>query len=111
MNTEEIKDYIWSFADQEWYKERNLPRTDDRVLNEIQEAENVVEELNRSNHRWWDTFYNVVKIGEKYFMYECASANRDESIFDLGWQFDWKSVKEVVPVKKIIEVIEYEEVK
>lgn len=68
------------------------------------------EVIDRESHRWWDEVEVVQQINDKYFKYRWATANRDESVEDLGWNFDFNSIVEVIPVKKIIETVEYKEV-
>jgi len=72
----------------------------------LYEAEKEVK-LSRHSHRWWDEVETVGKYGDKYFLFYKAHANRDESVEDLGWEFDWGSVEEVEPYEETITVIKY----
>jgi hypothetical protein len=72
-------------------------------------SENEIE-ISRDSHRWWDEVTYVVPIGDKFFQFVYATANRDESVQDLGWNFDWNSVFEVRQIKEVVEVIRYEKI-
>lgn len=65
------------------------------------------QEFDRDSHRWWDEFTAIKRIGNKYFQYTWATANRDESIFELGWDFNENSIVEVEPYTETIEVTKY----
>lgn len=52
--------------------------------------------------RWWSEEFRVVRIADNLFVgYKWAVANRDESISDLGWEFDPASIREVEPVEVV----------
>jgi hypothetical protein len=68
---------------------------------ELFSGEKVHEELS-SSHRWWDEWLHVVKFGNIYIGYLFARANRDESVFDLGWEFDTNSIVYMKPIEKTI---------
>jgi len=48
------------------------------------------------HHRWWDTEIRIVRVGDHLVGFGWAHANRDESIFDLGWTFDPATICEYV---------------
>lgn len=59
----------------------------------ITECGKRIGELDRDSHRWWDTYTEIKRFDvsdDKFYLigYEFASANRDESIYDLGYEFD-----------------------
>jgi hypothetical protein len=54
---------------------------------------------NMGSHRWWDDWFYVVKIDDLLIGYLGARANRDESITEIGWEFDLSSICEVEPVE------------
>lgn len=84
--------------------------TDADILELLQSGEEVHSQHEGSN-RWWEDWSYVVKIGDKYFRYWYAEANRDESVRELGYEWDVDSVEEVTPVKKVVEITEYVPVK
>lgn len=99
MKKKEIQKYLCEWANIEVDKEAA-----EELL--LWEGENTVE-LSRESYRWWDEIETVSKYGDKYFRYYGASANRDESIYELGWEFDWDSVEEVEPYEETITVTKY----
>lgn len=64
-------------------------------------GEEVHKELS-SSHRWWDEWLHVIKFGDIYIGYLKARANRDESVEDLGWEFDTNSIIYMKPIEKTI---------
>jgi len=73
------------------------------LIETLREGKEVYREHLYGN-RWWETWLHVINIKNKYIGYEWAVANRDESIFDLGWEFSWDSVQEYQP-KEILKTI------
>ena len=61
------------------------------------------------SHRWWDDVWTVVSCDGMLIGYMSASANRDESIMDLGWSLDPRTICRVKPVEKIVTA--YEKIK
>lgn len=90
-------------------KEQGYPDTEngEELIEILTECGKDVWEGNFYDSRWWRNYTVVTQINDKYIQYEWASANRDESIFDLGWEFNWKTVKFVKPIEKTITVTEY----
>lgn len=88
----------------EWYKNNpiTLEELEENLLEHLTESGEDICELDRETFRWWDEFTIIKKIGDKYFSYIWASANRDESIFDLGWCFDYDSLIEVEPYEETV---------
>lgn len=70
---------------------------EDGDLIEMLRRPRVIYRENTCSHRWWESWLYVVKIEDKFIGYEWAEANRDESIFDLGWEFEWNTVAEYEP--------------
>ena len=80
---------------------------DDQLLNWIRSS-NILYKLDRDERRWWDTFTAIVNINGRYFGFEWASANRDESVLDLGYV----PVDEVYEYKAVpVESVRWEMVK
>lgn len=108
MVTQEIKEYLNT-----WYNETNNTTyecTDADSLEILIESGKDEIEVDRSSHRWWDEVTRIAKYGDKYFEYTWATANRDESIFDLGWEFNWDSVHEVEPYTETVLVTKWQSV-
>ena len=59
--------------------------------------------------RWWNEYLYVVEINGMFIGYVYAEANRDESMSDLGYEFDFSTICEMQLVEKIIEDYEYVE--
>jgi hypothetical protein len=96
---DEIKQFLIDQNTKEGYGTTDLD-----LRETLTEGKEVFSKKN-SGSRWWDTWQHIVEINGRYISYEWAHANRDESIFDLGWEFDWDSIVEVWP--KTIETTKY----
>lgn len=107
METKKIKEYLFNYYKNKYPDFLNsIEDLDD--INKYREIFSEFEEIiSRDSRRWWDVLTVVGKIGDKYFKWEWASANRDQSIFDLGWGFDWYSIQEVEPKEETITVINW----
>lgn len=57
-------------------------------------------------HRWWNEYQYIIKIDEIFIGYVHAEANRDESVQELGYEFDINSICEMRPVEKSIIIYE-----
>lgn len=82
--------------------------TDGRLLNYLND--HCIEKETISESRWWSNTENIAKIDDTYFAYGWATANRDESIWEIGWDFDWDSLTVVEPYEETITIIKYKEV-
>lgn len=78
---------------------------EDNMLEELREAKTIHKE-EVANHRWWSEHLYVVNIDGMLISYVYARANRDESVEELGWEFDWNSVQEMQAIEKTITVYE-----
>lgn len=108
-----IKEVILNELNKEsWFKDQ--PLTLDQLedsFDDYFEPYEYLREIDRDSHRWWDEAILVKKIGDKYFMYTWAFANRDEHVYDLGFDFDINSIIEVEPYEETITVTKYREVR
>jgi hypothetical protein len=82
--------------------------TDDKTLVEILTDSPVIHESKISASRWWNNIFRVAEIDGMLIGYDYAQVNRDESLSDIGWGFDERTICEVKPVEK--KVIVYEKV-
>lgn len=103
MLTQKIKDILTWVCEKQGY---SLPSSDNEYFEVLWECGKGVAELDRDSHRWWDTFtivkqFDLGQQGKFYIGYEWAWANRDQSIFDLGWQFDQGTISFYKP-KEIV---------
>jgi hypothetical protein len=64
-----------------------------------------VYEGKHEKHRWYSEFDRVVKVEDKLISFNWAMTHGDESVFDMGWEFDENYVFEVEPFEKV--VVEY----
>ena len=80
--------------------------SDEELIQTLWEAPNLVYEEPAYSSRWWENYLQILKLNDHYVGYHWARANRDESIFDLGWEFDWDTLQEYEPreIKKTIYV-------
>jgi hypothetical protein len=103
------------------YKGRSVPAvdaSDDEYIDIIIDRGEYIDQIDRDSHRWWDTFVQIKKFqtaeDKVYFIgYEFASANRDESIYDLGYEFDPDTIsfyKEYEVIRKDYEQLTPDEV-
>lgn len=97
---EKIKQHLVAYA------EKNGWKTDDAELIEILTEAPVVFEQKLSASRWWNNMFIVTEVEGMFIGYNYAQANRDESVQDLGWEFDKKTICEVKPVEKVVTVYE-----
>ena len=110
MLTDKVKDVLTWVCEKQGY---SLPSSDDEYFEVLWECGQFVLELDRNSHRWWDTF-TVIKTfalgqqGVYYIGYGWAQANRDQSIFELGWEFDPQTISFYKP--KQVTVITYVEI-
>lgn len=97
---EKIKQHLIAYA------AKNNWSTDDDTLIEVLTEGADVYRKKISNSRWWYTEFIVTEIDGMLIGYEYASANRDEHVRDLGWEFDESTICEVEPVQKTVTVYE-----
>lgn len=99
MLTDKVKDVLTSLCEKQGY---SIPNSDDDYLDVLFDCGQDGQILHRHSHRWWDT-YTIVKkfdLGQQgiyYIGYEWAQANRDQSIFELGWQFNPQTISFYTP--------------
>lgn len=103
MLTNKVKDVLTWLCEKQGY---SLPSSDDEYFEVLWECGQFVLELDRNSHRWWDTFTVIKKFdlgqqGVYYIGYGWAQANRDQSIFELGWEFDQGTISLYKP-KEIV---------
>jgi hypothetical protein len=60
------------------------------------------DEISRS--RWYNSYHYVVEIDERFIQYTWFECTGDNSINDMGLEFDWGDVLEVFP-KQIVTTI------
>lgn len=88
------------------YAKANNWDSDDNTLIEILTESSVICESKISESRWWNNVFRVTEINGMFIGYDYAQANRDESVRDLGWDFDKSTIREVKPVQKTVTVYE-----
>lgn len=67
---------------------------------ELEWDEDVLKTGERKSRRWWDEVENVLVINDDLgISFWTAETNRGESVEELGWDFDEKSVCLVKPVE------------
>lgn len=97
--TAELRKHIEDYAKEHCGYDPNIAITDSDILEILQEEDTIYEE-HVDSHRWWEEWLNVVKIGDKFIGYFYGRANRDESVEDLGYEFDIKAVAEYICTKE-----------
>jgi hypothetical protein len=81
--------------------------TNEALLETLTEYGTEVSKEFSYGSRHWDIYEFVTEIEGRYFRYEYAHATGDEHPKYLGWEFDWNKVREVIPVQKVVTIIEY----
>lgn len=71
-----------------------IPQTDQDYYDVIYNKYDQVAFLDRQEHRWWDQGTSIKKfdLGQEgifYIGHDQAKANRDMSVWELGWQPDY----------------------
>lgn len=95
-----IKQHLTNYCKQEGYS-----FGDDDLLDVLTEGKRL-QRKEIHQQRWWNEFRYVVEIDGMVLGYIYAEANRDESVSDLGYEFDQSSICEMRPVERT--VIDYE---
>ena len=75
---------------------------DDNELLDLLRDYNALYEERISEHRWWNTFWYVIKMEDKYIGYVYAETTGDMSPREAGWEFDPDSICEMKPQIKTI---------
>jgi len=75
------------------------------MLDILQSCENISKE-EISQHHLWNEYRYIVKINNLFIRYVHAEANRDESVQELGYEFDINSICEIRPIEKSIIIYE-----
>jgi hypothetical protein len=84
---------------EKYCKSKNWPATEENMLEVLRYQGTEVSKEEFASYRWWNESVHVVELDGMYICYVMAHANRDESVYELGWEFDWDSVQEVRPVE------------
>jgi hypothetical protein len=72
------------------------------LYNTLVEFQREVRSERIREHRWWDVWLHIIRVDDMYIGYERATANRDESVFDLGWEFRPESIRQMIPYKETV---------
>lgn len=92
----------------EYCRKNGYPVDEPNMLEVLREVGEEVENEITQKHRWYSDSRIVRKIEGRYISYAWAMTHGDESVRDLGWDFDWSSVIEVEPYE--VTVTKYREV-
>lgn len=89
----------------QYCKSNGWEAEDSDLLEVLREAKEVYrEEVGQC--RWWNEYLYVVEVEGVTIGYIYAEANRDESVSELGYEFDASTICEMRPVEKTITVYE-----
>lgn len=97
---EKIKEHLVAFSEKNGWG-----TSEEDIIETLSQCMTIYEEK-LSESRWWNNIFRVVEIDGMLIGYQWAQANRDESIQDLGWDFDPRTICEVKPVQKTVTVYE-----
>ena len=90
-----IKNHI-----KKYNKEHKYGIDDEDIIETITEAQIIYTEVTEK-HRWWNDTFNVCNLNGLLIGYDWAETTGDMGIFDVGWEFDPKSICEVVEDREI----------
>ena len=76
-------------------------KNDDELLELLRSYDEVYKEKT-SEHRWWNEYQYVIKIGNKYIAYVYAETTGDMNAWEAGYEFDSDSICEMEPIEKTI---------
>lgn len=80
--------------------------TDEDTLIEVIREGKRVYRGEIADRRWWKEYQYVVDVDGMLIGYVYAEANRDESVQELGWEFDPASICEMRAVEKTVIIYE-----
>ena len=96
------KEFIQTYIENTLDEHGNqIYQTIEELFSEIGYDYNYKED--EGDSRWWRNIFCVQEINGRLIGYDWAEANRDEGIFDLGWDFDEDSICFVEKTTKTIE--------
>ena len=102
MNQEILKHLTAYNQENGWDFDSNDPA---EILNTLQSGKEIFSEY-KDEHRWWNDKFVVVEIDGMLIGYMYAHANRDESLKDIGWEFDPNTICRVECLEKTITTYE-----
>lgn len=68
---------------------------DESIIETIRESDSVWSG-DEDEQRWWVTYFTVIQVNGMFIGFENAKTTGDDSPYDKGWEFDAKSICEVV---------------
>lgn len=98
---EKVKDHLLDYCKKKGW-EINEDNLDAELLEVLRGANKQVHREEVSQHRWWNEFQYVVEINGMLIGYVYAEANRDESVEDLGYEFDLSTICRMRAVPKTV---------
>ena len=97
---EKVKKYL-----EDYCKKNDWDSDEEGIFELLMETDAIYRE-EVSEHRWWNEYRYVIDVDGVLIGFIYAEANRDESMADLGYEFDWSSVCEMRSVEKTITAYE-----
>jgi hypothetical protein len=85
-------------------KKNGWDADDDNDLHEVLFEIKAVNREEIDKHRWWNEYRYTINIDDMLIGYVHAEANRDESVDDLGYEFDPDTICLMRRRKKIVTV-------
>lgn len=96
-NNEKTLEFLRQICREEGYPENNP-----NMLEVLREEGQTISSETTGESRWWSDLTVTRFIRGKFIQFQWAKANRDESLHDIGWEFDWSSVIEVESYPKTV---------
>ena len=95
---EKIKNHLIAYAKKEgWEIDENDPK---ELMEIITEANSIYKE-NLGSHRWYDDELNIVNVDGMLIGYNGFHITGDNSMYDMGLEYDLDQVCEVEPKERI----------
>lgn len=89
----------------EYNKSKGWGTNDAALLETITES-TCIYKVVIDKRRWWNETFKVVEINGLKIGYDWAESTGDVGVRDLGWEFDYTSICEVIEKEKIVKYYE-----
>lgn len=99
MSVQEIKEYILE-VHKDWCKSMDM--LEEYYYEVFGNSDDWIK-TEESSYRHWTNVEVIGKIGDKLFQWDWATSDGDRSVQDLGFEFNWNSLKEVTTKELIKE--------
>ena len=99
---QKIRDHVAKYNNSNGWGSSN-----DDIVFSIREGGKAIWEGHHKRRRWWVDFFRVIDIDGMKIGFWDAETTGDDSASDKGWEFDPKTICEVVEKTEIVTVTSY----